>query len=398
VLDFANPLQQECNMRIVILALLGSLSLFTGPVAAQPKTDLVFIGTYTNKVGSKGIYRCEFDPATGKLSKPVLAIESSNPSFLAIHPSGKWLYAVNEDGKFEGKPSGAVSAFGLDRETGKLELINQKATGGPNPCHVVVHPQENMVAVANYNGGGSEKGPWTNNFAFYHITGNGGLFFFGEFHFGGSSVDKGRQQATHPHSVNFTPDGKFLLLADLGTDKVTIFPVNFKDISLSPKSEELTLKPGAGPRHLDLNAKGDRVYVVNELNSTVTVFDLAKAKDLQTISTLPKDADAKKNFPAEIRVHRELGYVYASNRGHDSIAVFKINKDDGTLTAVGHVQHPAIKNPRGFTLHGNYLIAAGQNTNKIVVFRIDPAKGNLKAVDEEVEVPVPVCIRVLKRT
>ena len=386
-------------MRIVILALLGSLSLFTGP-AAQPKTDLVFIGTYTNKDGSKGIYRCEFDPATGKLSKPMLAIESSNPSFLAIHPSGKALYAVNEDGKFEGKPSGAISAFRLDRETGKLEFVNQTATGGPNPCHVVVHPQGDLVAVANYNGGGGEKGPWTNNFSYYHIfPGKGGLYFKGEWHFGGSSVDKGRQQATHPHSVNFTPDGKFLLLADLGTDKVTIFPVNFKDVSLSrPKSGELTLKPGAGPRHLDFSAKGDRVYVVNELNSTVTVFDLAKTKELQTITTLPKGADTKKNFPAEIRVHRELGYVYASNRGHDSIAVFKINKDDGTLTAVGHVQHPAIKNPRGFTLHGNYLIAAGQNTNKIVVFRIDPAKGNLKAINEEVEVPVPVCVRVLKRT
>ena len=166
------------------------------------------------------------------------------------------------------------------------------------------------------------------------------------------------------------------------------------DVKLS-----LKLAPGSGPRHLDINRKGDRVYVVNELNSTISVFDLdyEQLKELQTLSTLPKGADAGKNGPAEIRIHHKFGYVYASNRGHDSIAIFKINPADGTLTPVGFAQHPQLKNPRGFTLHRDFLLAAGQSSNKIIVFRIDPRTGGLRPTDQVIDVGTPVCLRVLER-
>ena len=361
----------------------------------KPTTDLVFIGTYTGP-NSKGIYRAEFDPSSGKLSKPVLAATTDNPSFLAIHPSGKSLYCVNEIDKFEGKKSGAITAFSLDPKSGELKQLNRKPSGGPAPCHINVHPRGNFLAVANYGGGGGpDSKELTANVIVVSIAADGSFFRDGDqAKWAGKSVHA-RQQASHTHSVNFTPDGEFFLVADLGVDEIKFYNVEY--LMCRQIKQNLKLAAGSGPRHLDINRKSDRAYVVNELNSTVSVFELDKGKELQTISTLPKGADAGKNGPAEIRIHHHLGYVYASNRGHDSIAIFKINPADGTLSVVGHAQHPQLKNPRGFTLHKDFLLAAGQSSNKIVVFRIDSKTGELHPTEQVIDVSAPVCLRVLER-
>jgi 6-phosphogluconolactonase len=350
----------------------------------------VYFGTYTGR-NSKGIYVARFDPATGKLSVPELAAESTNPSFLAIHPAGKFLYAVNEVADYEGKSSGAVSAFAIDRTSGKLAQLNQQSSQGAAPCHLIVDPSGKNVLLANYTGGSVTVLP---------IRTDGSLEKASDHvQHTGSSVDPRRQKEPHAHSINLTPDGRYALAADLGLDKILIYRFDATKGTLEPHDPAAAaVPPGSGPRHFAFHPSRRYAYVINELSSTVTAFSFdpmaVTLRQLQTISTLPEPV--KGNSTAEVVVHPSGKFLYGSNRGHNSIAIFTIDESTGRLTPAGY-QPTGGKSPRNFAIDpsGAYLLAANQGSDSVVVFRIDSASGGLKPTGQSIEVGAPVCIRFL---
>jgi 6-phosphogluconolactonase len=353
--------------------------------APKPKQSLVYIGTYTGPQ-SQGIYAFRFDAASGKLTPLGVAAETRNPSFVAVHPSGKFLYAANETN------NGAVTAYSLDAASGKLTELNTVPSHGGGPCYVTTDKTGKVAMVANYGGG---------SFASYPISVDGHL---GEaaskIQDSGSGPVRNRQEGPHAHSINPSPDNRFVIGADLGLDKLLIFKLDSRTGKLTPNSpDSALLKPGSGPRHFAFHPKAKFAYVINELASTITGFTWDRARgaltEIQTTTTLPSDF-AGQNSTAHIAVHPNGKFVYGSNRGHDSIAVFAVDPKKGTLTAVEHVSTKG-KTPRNFSLDpaGNFLIAANQNTNNIVVFKVDPGTGRLKATGETAEVGSPVCVRFL---
>ncbi len=376
------------------VALVGLLPAADNP--AKPAKLSVYVGTYTGGP-SKGIYQFEMDLATGRLTPRGLAGETPSPSFLAIHPSHKFLYAVNEVGNFDGKKNtGGISAFAIDAWTGRLKLLNQQPSGGGFPCYIVTDRSGKNVLAANYGGGSACVVP----------VGQGGRL--GKptvvIQHKGSSVNKQRQEAPHAHSINLDPANKFAFVADLGLDKVMIYRFDGKAGTLTPNDPpSVALPPGSGPRHLAFHPDGRHAYVINELKSTIAAMDYdperGALKVVQTISTLPKDFKGE-SWTAEVVVHPSGKFVYGSNRGHDSIAIFTVDKKTGKLTAAGH-QGKDVKTPRNFAIDptGKYLIVANQGSNSLVVFRIDPESGQLTPTGIKVEAPVPVCVRMfpLKR-
>jgi 6-phosphogluconolactonase len=375
---------------VLLLAFLSVLSRTT-PLQAQTPKLWVFVGTYTD-AKSKGIYRLELDPATGKLDHLQLVAETPSPSFLAIHPSGKLLYAVNELDKLDGKKGGGVSAFDLDPKTGALKYLNRQPSQGAHPCHLVVDPSGKYVLAANYTGGSVIVLP---------IEKDGSLGEASDFvQHQGSSVNKNRQEAPHAHSINLDKAGRFAFAADLGLDKVLVYRFDAKSGKLTPNDPPAAaVDPGAGPRHFAFHPSGKQAYVINELTCTVTAFDYDAGKGVltprQTIPTLAQRT--KGDSTAEVVVHPSGKFLYGSNRGHNSIAMFAI-KDDGELSFIGH-QQETIKTPRNFSIDpsGKYLLVANQSGHTISVFRIDPNRGTLKLIGDPVAVPSPVCIRFLEK-
>jgi 6-phosphogluconolactonase len=334
---------------VLILALLSApflLSLSTrGAERASTKSKyLVYIGTYTEK-GSKGIYACRFDPATDRLTSVGLAVETVDPSFLAIDPSGRFLYAVNEISQYEGRTSGAVSAFAIAPGTGKLTFLNEVASGGAGPCHLTVDKTGKYVLVANYGGG---------SLAVFPILSDGRLEQASAFvQHKGASVNPQRQEGPHVHSVYMSPDNRFVISADLGLDEVFIYRFDAAKGTLAPNvPPSATVSSGAGPRHFAFSPNGKFGYVIDELQSTITPFSYEAAKGaldvLQPVSTLPPDFKGE-STAAEVEVHPSGRFLYASNRGLDSIAVFAINSRKGTLTLQAEV--PTLgKTPRSFAI------------------------------------------------
>jgi len=380
-------------MRIIPSLCLVSAALACLPPEAVARKGefIVYIGTYTRQ-NSKGIYAYRFDAATGKLTAIGLVGETSNPSFLAIHPNHRFLYAVNENNTFEGQPGGSVSAFAIDAATGQLKPLNQVSTGGGGPCHVAVDKTGKWLFVANYGGG---------SVAAFPVHDDGSLGKSSTFvQYTGSSVDPQRQRRPYSHSANPSPDGRFVLVADLGMDQVLTYAVD-KVTGMAWKADAITkIAPGSGPRHLAFHPKGKFAYVVSEMAATVTAFsyDSSKGglKELQTISMLPKDFTGTKGA-AEIAVDPSGRFLYASNRGSaDSIAVFSIDAGKGTLTAVDYVPTGG-KNPRNFAIDptGAYLFAANQDSASVVVFRIDRKTGKLTPTGDKLDVPFPVCVTFL---
>lgn len=377
---------------LVAAATLPALAQEKGKPPA-PKRYLTYIGTYTEKTKSKGIYAFRFDDTSGKLSFIGVAAETADPSFLASHPNGKYLYAVNELSKFNGEESGAVSAFSIDRKSGKLKLLNQVSSRGPGPCHITLDKTGKYVLVANYDSG---------TVAVFPVQSDGqlGKYTGYEKHIG-SSVNKERQEGPHAHWIATSPDNRFLLTADLGIDKILISQFHLADGAFTPNKPNsgVRLKAGAGPRHAAFHPGGKFFYVTSELNSTVTAYSYdAKGgtlHELQVVSTLPKDFSGE-NDTAEIAVHPSGKFLYVSNRGRDSIAVFAIDAVKGKLTPVADIATQG-KTPRNFAIDpsGRYLLAANQGSNDIVVFRIDPATGGLTLTGQVAEVPAPVCIAFL---
>jgi 6-phosphogluconolactonase len=349
---------------------------------------LVYFGTYTGK-GSKGVYVCRFRPATGKLTPVELAAETVSPSFLAVDPGQRFLFAANEIGDYQNAKSGSVSSFAIDRRSGKLSALNTVASRGADPCHLTVDKAGKHVLVANYTGG---------SVAVLPIKPDGALGESSDFvqHLG-SSVDPERQKEPHAHDVVLTPDNRFAVVADLGLDELLVYRYDLEKGKLSRNDPPYgRVKPGSGPRHIALHPNGRWAYVISEMGNTVTAFDWDGDKgsfhELQTVSTLPKDFKGE-NTTAEVVVHPKGRYLYGSNRGHDSIAVYAIDPAKGMLTQIEDV--PTLgKEPRNFALDptGAYLFAANQNSNTVVVFRVNPRNGRLTPTGEKVEVMSPVCV------
>ncbi|HEV3443148.1 MAG TPA: lactonase family protein [Gemmataceae bacterium] len=358
---------------------------------SKPEKLWVFVGTYTAKT-SKGIYRLELDLGTGKLSDPTLAAEVVSPSFLAIHPNQRYLYAVTETSDFGGKRSGAVSAFALDPKSGALKLLNVQASGGAGPCHLVVDRQGKNVLLANYGGGSAGVLP---------IQEDGSLGEMSSFlQHRGKSVNPQRQEGPHAHSINVAPDNRFAFVADLGLDKVFQYRFDSARGTLTANDPPAAkVAPGAGPRHFAFHPNGKWAWVINELASTVTGFDYDAERGIlqprESLSTLPRDFTGA-SYTAEVQIHASGKFLYGSNRGHDSIAIFAIDQKTGSLAPVGH-QSTGIKVPRNFGIDptGKYLIVANQDGNNLIVFRINLETGELTPTGSNVEVPMPVCVKFL---
>jgi 6-phosphogluconolactonase len=373
-------------------ALLAALAL-TATVAAEeaPKKLMVYFGTYTGQPKgpkSEGIYRAELDLATGKLSEPVLAGKATHPSFLAIHPKGKFLYAVGEVAAVGKKRGGGVSAFAID-DKGDLKLLNQESSKGGGPCHIVTDKAGTYVFAANYGGGSAVALPVGKDGKVGEAT--------GFVQHKGKSVDKGRQEAPHAHSINLDAGGKFAFVADLGLDKVLIYKV--EDGKLVPNDPpSVSVPAGGGPRHFAFHPTGKFAYTNNELTSTVSAMsydaDKGELKVLQTISTLPKPH--KGNSTAEVVVHPTGKFVYVSNRGHNSIAVFTVDEKTGKLTAAGHATK-GINVPRNFAVGptGKWCLVANQAGNDVIVFKIDAKTGALSPTESRIEIAAPVCVRMM---
>ncbi len=362
-----------------------------GPDAADLKSFRVYVGTYSQGK-SQGIYHLDLDLASGKMTEPRLAAKITDPSFVAIHPDHRHLYAVNEVSSFDGKKAGAVSAFAINPEDGSLTLLNQKSSGGSGPCYVVVDSAGTNALVANYGGG---------SVAVLPIDADGRLRDASAFvQHVGSSVNPRRQEAPHAHSINLDKANRLATAADLGLDKLLVYrfePENGRLVPNDPPSTSVA--PGAGPRHFAFHPDGRHAYVINEIQSTITAFDYdperGTLKEIQTISTLPGDFKGV-SYTAEVQVHPSGRFLYGSNRGHDSLAIFEIEPNTGRLKAAGH-QLTGGKTPRNFGIDptGTIILAANQGTNNIVAFRIDPKTGQLSLTGSEVEVGSPVCVKFL---
>jgi 6-phosphogluconolactonase len=368
-------------MKLSIRSFIAAAALLSLAAPAFSGDLTMYVGTYT-RGKSKGIYAWDFNSSTGKLSPLGLVAETSNPSFLAIHPNKRFLYTVNEDSK------GMVTAFSMGAD-GKLTQLNSVSSRGNGPCHLAVDHSGKYVFVANYGSGSIAVLP-------IHPDGSLGeatAFVQHE----GSSVNRQRQSGPHAHCVTQSPDGKFLLVEDLGLDQVLVYRFNAAKGTLTPATPAFEkLAPGTGPRHLAFAKNGRVVYVLGEMLSTVTAFHYDPARgalaQFQSISMLP-DGFKGDTTGAEIAVHPNGKFLYASNRGHDSIAVFAIDPAKGTLTALERVPSGG-KTPRSFAIDpgGRYLFAAHQNSDSVVVFQIDPKTGIPKATGEVLEAGAPVCV------
>src|SRR5579864_4624658 len=354
------------------------------------KSYLLFVGTYTNtKAGSKGIYAYRYDASSGQLTSLGLAAETENPSYLAVDPTHRFLYAVNELENYQGAKSGAVTAFAIDHKTGKLSKLNEVASRGEDPCYLSLDKTGKYVLVANYTSG---------NIAAFPVQKDGSLgeaSAFVQHH--GTGPNKDRQEGPHAHFIRTTTDNRFAVVSDLGLDKLLVYRFEAANGSLSPNDPPAAdVPPGEGPRHVAFAPNNRFAYTVNELKSSVTAltFDASAGvlKAFQTVSTLPKDFTGQ-NDGAEVHVAPNGKFLYTSNRGHDSIAQFSIDQSSGRVTLVHNFPIQG-KTPRDFELDppGTHLLVAGQDTNNVVVFSIDSKTGELRPTGQSVDVPAPVSL------
>jgi len=357
----------------------------------QAKTYIAYVGTYTGE-HSKGIHAFRFDSDSGRVDALGMVAETPNPTFLALHPNGHFLYAANEVADFHGTHGGSISAYKIDPATGKLTLLGAAPTTGDGPCHVNVDASGRHVLFANYGGGSVGSLPIQPDGG----VGPGGTFF----QHTGSSVDANRQKGPHAHSMNLSPDNRFAFACDLGTDEVRVYRLDpTQGLVAAP---ELTAKavPGGGPRHLTFGADGRHVYVNNEMLSSVTTFAYDPAQGRlqrqETVSTLPVSFSGNSST-AEVRTSPDGKWLFVSNRGHDSLARFKIDAPSGKLTAAGHIPTGG-RTPRNFcpSPDGKFIWAANQDTDNIRIFRFDSKTGELTPSGTDLKVGRPVCIRFLE--
>ena len=378
-------LRQISRLTALLLITLASSVLAAGP--AQQKY-LLYVGTYTDH-GSKGIYAYHFDSSTGKVTSLGLAAESAEPSFLAVDSGGRFLYALNEIASYNGAPTGAVSAFSIQPETGKLSLLNQVSSRDKGPAHITLDRMGKYALVSNYTQG---------SVAVFPILKDGRLgdpSFFVQHK--GSSVNPQRQKGPHAHAVALSPDNRFAVVADLGLDELLVYRFDAAKGTLGVPPQMVKANAGAGPRHLVFSSNGRFLYVINELQSTVATYSYnagtGALHELQTVSTLPRDFSGN-STAAEIEIDPSGKFLFASNRGDDSIAVFAIDSATGALTHI-ETDHSGGKTPRNFAIDptGSWLLAANQDSDNIVFFRIDQKTGHLSPMGEAVQVQSPTCLR-----
>ncbi len=360
------------------------------PTPSAAARHRVYFGTYT-RGASEGIYTAMFDTRKGSLTDVRLAAASENPSFLAISPDRRFLFAVNELGTYDGTPGGAVSAFTIDPSTGDLRFLNQQPSRGAHPCHIVTDRTGRWALVANYSGG---------NLAVLPIGADGRLeppttVVQHE----GRSVNERRQEGPHAHSIHLDAGNRYAFAADLGIDRVMSYRWDARTGALTPNTPPgLATAPGAGPRHFAFHPSGRYAFVINELDSTLSALRYnAQAGELtmlDTVSTLP-ESFAGESTCADVRVSQNGRYVYGSNRGHDSIAAFAFDTRGERLTPIGHTPTGGAT-PRNFNLApgGRFLLAANQNSDTVVTFRIG-RRGRLSDPVHTADVPTPVCIDFL---
>jgi 6-phosphogluconolactonase len=353
----------------------------------------IYVGTYTKtskQAGDEpqGIYCFDYDRDSGELKKSNVTQGIINPTYLCASPGGDVLYAVSEIDTFGGQSSGALVAYRIQPTTGELAPINQRTTHGADSCYVSTTPDGKYVMVANYSG---------RNVAIFAVRPDASLSEAVLVKaFEGSGPDRERQEQSHPHSIGCGPSGSWVYIADLGTDKVWQFSVSAGQLEpLSPPA--LELHGGAGPRHLAFHPNRRFVYVVNELDATVTCCQVdpgsGQFKAFQTESALPEAYQGQK-WAADIHVHPNGRFLYASNRGHNSIAIFRVDPETGTISPAGHALSGG-ETPRNFAItpDGRFLLAANQDSDGIVHFRIHPQDGALAPTGQITQCPRPVCVR-----
>jgi 6-phosphogluconolactonase len=356
-------------------------------------TAMVYVGTYA-KPDQESIWLYRLNTETGELEQVLGVKAGENPSYLTLDKERRYLYAVNETGDYEGKNSGAVTAFAINPQTGDLSLLNKLPSYGGAPCHIALDEPGSTVMVANYMGG---------NVVAYPVQKDGGLGEQPIVHppNSGSGPNKERQDAAHAHYIGPSPDGRFAFSVDLGTDEILRYNLNSERAAVTSNNKTVAFaaKPGAGPRHMVFHPSGNYAYVINELNSTMTALAYNEAagtfSELQTTSTLPADYKGD-NSCAAVKVSADGKFLYGSNRGHNSIVVYAIDSETGKLTLVQH-QDTGGDWPRDFTLDltGNVMLVANERSNSIVSFKVDKATGNLAPIGHEVKVHKPVCLQVV---
>jgi 6-phosphogluconolactonase len=371
---------------LFLASVVGLVAVVSAEAASGAK-DRIYIGTYTEH-GSQGIYVCEFDASTGTLTPPELAAATANPSFLAVAPDRHFLYAINETDHFNGQPTGGVTAFSVAPATGKLTLLNQVSSLAPGPAYITLDRSGHYALVANYDEG---------SVAVYRIQPDGRIGDSTAFvrHYG-SSVDKERQKGPHAHSIAMSPDNRYAIVADLGLDELLVYPFDASQGTLGTP-RVVKADPGVGPRHLTLAASGKFVYVINEMQSSLTVYSYdasdGSMAPRQKISTLPTSFHGE-NTAAEVVLDPTEKFLYASNRGDDnSIGVFTVDRAKGTVTLVEFVPTGG-KTPRNFAIDpsGRWLVAANQDSNNIITFRINSKTGRLTRAGKAIEVDSPTIV------
>jgi len=363
------------------------LGLSAASATAQARY-LMYVGTYTDKV-SKGIYAFSYDTASGQFAPLGLAGESTNPSFLVVKPDGNFLYAVNEVGDYQGKSSRGVSAFQLDPANGKLKLLNEVPSLGADPCYLAFDQSGRYLLVANYTGG---------SVAVFPVQSDGRVGQASAFvQHSGSSANTERQEGPHAHWIQTSTDNRHALAADLGSDELLVYGFDPKDGTLAAVTPPFTkVAAGSGPRHAAFSPDGKFVYLLSEMKSTVTVFRYdgkqGALSEIQTITALPAGFSGS-NDAAELVMHPSGKFLYASNRGEDGIAVFRVDRATGMLEPVEHVSTEG-KTPRSFAIDptGTLLLAGNQESGTIAVFRIDAHTGRVRATGQKLEAPSPVSI------
>lgn len=366
------------------------------------KETLVYIGTYTEPIRfgtgkilqgkGEGIYVYRMDQTSGAMEPVSKTTGITNPSYLAFDSTGRFLYAVNELKTFENKPTGTVSAFAVDPKTGKLEFLNKRMTHGTDPCHVLVDKKREYMFVANFMSG---------SICVLPVLEDGSLGEASDFiQHQGSGIDPVRQQGPHAHAVTLDEAGRFAFVPDLGLDKVMAYKFDSKRGMLEPNEVAwIKMKPGAGPRHVAFHRSGKFAFLINELDSTMASLSYdgrrGAFKVLQIVPTLPEGYEGESTC-ADVQVSPGGAFVYGSNRGHDSIVIYRINQHTGRLTYAGH-QSTQGKTPRSFGIDpgGRFLLAANQDSDTVVTFRIEPKTGKLLPTGHTIQVPTPVCVKFL---
>ena len=363
------------------------MSVLPAPNESDP---IIFVGTYTEPEGSKseGIYVYRMDASSGQLNFAGAIKGIINPSFLEIHSQQNFIYVVNEVDNLDGQAVGGVSAFSIDPNSREIKLMNRQSSYGTHPCYVSVEQTGRFALVANYTSG---------SIAMFPIRTDGGLDEASDvIQHAGSSVHPTRQTDPHAHCILPDPTNRFAIAVDLGLDKLLIYRMDLEQGKLHLHAETIA-QAGAGPRHLTFHPNKQFAYLINELDATVNAYryhsEAGEFEELQTIPALPKDFTSE-NLCADIQITPDGNYLYASNRGHDSVASFVINQNTGGLTYVNHTSTGG-REPRNFAIDptGTFLLVANQKTDGIVTFKIDPASGQLTDTGYRVEVSMPVCVK-----